>query len=138
MQSGWMICLMPCWTRSGRPHDVVDPALPAPKDHPDEVARADQNRPQSLSTGASLHARAGPKVVRETSRLHRKRTSHRTAALNAPEICHPALQREFSGAKAAANEGFRTRWIAVRHSSSRNSEYHVQQIAFPRGEPSIQ
>ena len=48
--------------------------MPAPEcDDHDEMARADPNRPQSLSARTSLHARARPKVVREASRPRRKR-----------------------------------------------------------------
>ena len=58
-------------------HDVrtilIDAALPAPECDHDEVARADPNRPQSLSARTLLYARARPKVVREASRSHRLR-----------------------------------------------------------------
>jgi hypothetical protein len=60
---------------------LIDAALPAPECDRDEVARADQNRPQSLSARASLHARARPKVVREASRPHRRRPALRARPL---------------------------------------------------------
>ena len=56
-------------SRSSAPRaSLIDAALPASECGHSEVARADPNRPQSLSARASLYARARPKVVREASR----------------------------------------------------------------------
>ena len=63
---------------------LIDAALPAPQCDHDEVAQADPNCPQSLSTRASLHARARTEVEREAPKcpalrrgcaIHRKKSS---------------------------------------------------------------